>query len=532
MSFTIFPRNAKYGTSSWNRQVVLNKPTTELTTSLENIDNNNNNNNNDNNNTAEAQNEALVERRSMKIELDDSLFKSLQQQVGHDRLTKYTYSRNNTTTDDTTDTMTDTTIPAITTDTTTLMATTENNDNNNNKSIRKLKSSLKIRQVASEPSSPKKYNDHHKTVKFDPVYLERICFFEGSHSPNEIQRFDEKNKYPSFKIKYSSHWPTSSSSLLYQHQHHNKNIQLNKKSFKILEDGACLYGQVTVKNMGYEKLVEIRYTLDGWHTFDNVQAQYQYSKGNHLDVFNFDVNIEPAMEDRGYVRCTVDMAIRYLVKTTNEKGDQVEEEYWDNNNGYNYQIQIVEDDQQKQHHHHEKDKKGDYRNKDNHMEEDDNHHNMIQKPTLKSIKSPSLNRYDFSQSLQKAKTQSKLSPSSSPTTTTTNPSLPDLNTFAASPIPIQRFHRLSLKPTFEEHIPLSISNYSINNSSERRKAHSAPSSPQQSSLLDFFSSSPSSTTTTQQQLHPSLPSISYNELVNRYCFYGSQNPQSSALPIH
>ncbi|CAO3631801.1 unnamed protein product [Cunninghamella echinulata] len=495
--------------------------------------------NNDFSNMTEAQNNALDQRQSMSVKLNDFLFESLQKETGHDRLTKDNYT-------------------AMTTATAAAAAAALQEaiiTNQPTTTLRKLKSSLKIstsRQVASEPSSPKHYHQQ-KSVKFDPVYLERICFFEGSHSPNEIQRLDEKNNCPLFKIKYSSHWPAHlpTSKLLYQSQ---KNVHLMKKSLKVLEGGTCLGGQVAVKNIGFEKNVEIRYTLDGWQTVDNVQAQFQFSKGNQLDIFSFDLNIEPGMDDRGLIRCTVDMAVRYTVKSAHHDSQQQEDEFWDNNNGYNYQIQIVEVNDHQQHLHHqlaentipsplsqkvqsdnhdqdildnkdnkqqeqkESDKKKDIK------DEEDEDDTIIQKPVIKTMKSPSLNRYDFSQSLQKAKKQSKTSSSST--------SLPNMSITTAvtdvSPIPIQRFHRLSLKPTFEEHIPLSISNYSINNSTERRKAYSAPSSPQNSSLLDFFTSSQQQ----QQNNDTSLPPISYTELVNKYCFYGSQNSQSSALSIH
>ncbi|KAI8340429.1 putative phosphatase regulatory subunit-domain-containing protein, partial [Chlamydoabsidia padenii] len=207
------------------------------------------------------------------------------------------------------------------------------------KGARKLKSSLRLATLQDSRKSS------GKAVKFDRLHLEKICLFEETQSPNQVPSSHKVN-LPLFKVEYTQ-WP------LVQHilfQQHRQNVQL-KRSLKLLQDGTLLHGQVVVRNLGYEKVVEIRYTLDGWQTVKNTQATYLHGRGS-LDMFAFDLDIQEGMADRGHRRATIDMAVRYTVTVTDNnyyhrhKEQQYyrhneEMTFWDNNDGHNYQIQIV-----------------------------------------------------------------------------------------------------------------------------------------------------------------------------------------------
>ncbi|KAI8089302.1 putative phosphatase regulatory subunit-domain-containing protein [Halteromyces radiatus] len=426
MSFTIFPRHTKYGESSWNRQVVLRK--------ANEIDNNNY--------STEDVETALDKRRNMQVTLDSTLYQQLQKE-----------------------------------------SSVQGNKRKDN--IKKLKSSL--RPVVSEPTSP--LHGPTKSVKFDPFYLEKVCVFEGSHSPNLIPRYEE-NKCPPFKIVYS-HWPPIQHTL-FQHQ---QNVQL-KRSLKVLDGGSLLHGQVLVRNLGYEKQVEIRYTLDGWQTVENVQAIYQHSRGS-LDTFVYDIDIEQGMADRGHIRVTVDMAVRYTVNINHHQ-----ETFWDNNDGHNYQIQVVETPIQSLPIS-SIDKPTIKQQEQQEEQPSDDHHDLLVPPLKLSSTLSTSHRYDFNQSILKAKHNkpSHPSPLSSPPASPTLPSsIIDTNTEKSTPV------------------SSSLNNNNDDKFIPTKKSYSAPSSP---------SSSPSSL------LNPS--SLSYSDLVNKYCFYGSNtstSPSSPALSIN
>ncbi|CAO3577876.1 unnamed protein product [Absidia cylindrospora] len=386
-----------------------------------------------------------------------------------------------------------------------LQQDTGNGGNGDKGQVRKLKSSL--RQVVSAPTSPqhgpsRRGSGSGKSVKFDPLHLEKVCFFEGSRSPNEVPRFEE-NKVPPFKVMYS-HWPPIQHTIFQQQQ----NVQL-KRSLKLLEGGSILRGQVMVRNLGYEKHVEIRYTLDGWQSVKNVQAIYSHSRGA-LDTFVYEIDIEQGMLDRGHLRVTVDMAVRYIVLTTKNQSIQhrpMEETFWDNNDGYNYQIQVVETAPSSP------TLAPPSSNIDEITSLDDDNERFVPPPPLKSSSASSAKtasyRYDFGQSLMKAK--HKPSSSSPLSSASTSPS----SSPTSENIPIEKKRTdKSIQPPSSSPFD-TIIGYSI-----QRKTQSAPSSPPDThSLLDFFNDSSTN--------HP-LASSSYSDLVNKYCFYGSQDTSSSS----
>ncbi|KAI8337456.1 putative phosphatase regulatory subunit-domain-containing protein, partial [Chlamydoabsidia padenii] len=501
MSFTIFPRHAKYGNSSWKRQVVLNRSTnheSSLSTPTEtqelSTDSSSSDGENDNM-SATAQKEELHKRRSLAVKLDPTLFQRLQQDSGQGQpiMESNTDNKKNATT----------TI-------------------NNNNQVRKLKSSL--RQVVSAPTSPQ--HGPSKSVKFDPFHLEKVCFFEGSHSPNEVPRYEE-NKYPPFKVLYS-HWPPIQHTIFQQQQ----NVQL-KRSLKVLEGGSVLSGQVLVRNLGYHKEVEIRYTLDGWQTVKNVKAGYLHSRGS-LDTFTYEFDIEQGMADRGYVRVTVDMAVRYTVMATvnnknNNNQSGVEETYWDNNDGHNYQIQVVETSRPQTSSSPSlttMDSSSSLPTSSISTKRNDLGFDNDLLPTsslpIKSSTSSASYRYDFGQSLFKAKHNTKPSLSSplssAPTSPCSSPPLSSSPSIPPSPISDSiTINNINIPSTASS----SLSSFDNVKYTSSRKSQSAPSSPESSSLIDFFQSTGN---------HP-LASASYSDLVNKYCFYGSQDT-SPALSIN
>ena len=92
-------------------------------------------------------------------------------------------------------------------------------------------------------------------------------------------------------------------------------------------------GTVKVKNISFEKSVTLRYTLDNWKTFTNVSTTYEPSgiRGDRFDTFSFKVECPSTLK----VGTKLVFAIQYLVENSRE--------FWDNNNGENYEIAYVSD---------------------------------------------------------------------------------------------------------------------------------------------------------------------------------------------
>lgn len=86
-------------------------------------------------------------------------------------------------------------------------------------------------------------------------------------------------------------------------------------------------GVTRVTNLGYEKFVHVRYTLDDWKTYDDVQASYiPGSSDGFTDKFVFTIFLSPNLSE--FSLCQ--LAIRYRVGVW---------EYWDNFNHANYIFQ-------------------------------------------------------------------------------------------------------------------------------------------------------------------------------------------------
>ncbi|KAK3913861.1 Glycogen-binding subunit 76A [Frankliniella fusca] len=99
----------------------------------------------------------------------------------------------------------------------------------------------------------------------------------------------------------------------------------------VVADAALLSiaGQVRVRNLDFHKTVHIRYTIDGWRNFADLQATYvPNSCDGFSDKFTFTLFAGHTMS----VGQRLEMAVRFQCK-----GQQ----YWDNNNGANYCFQCL-----------------------------------------------------------------------------------------------------------------------------------------------------------------------------------------------
>ncbi|KAB5523060.1 putative phosphatase regulatory subunit-domain-containing protein [Coniochaeta sp. 2T2.1] len=96
-------------------------------------------------------------------------------------------------------------------------------------------------------------------------------------------------------------------------------------------DQKCLIGSVVVANLAFQKLVTCRFTLDYWKTTSEVTAEYmsevrpRETPEGH-DRFNFTIKLSDLANLEAK---TLYFCIRYYVNG---------QEYWDNNGGTNFQI--------------------------------------------------------------------------------------------------------------------------------------------------------------------------------------------------
>ena len=95
--------------------------------------------------------------------------------------------------------------------------------------------------------------------------------------------------------------------------------------------GTTIEGVIRVRNIAFEKWTAVRFTLDKWQTTSEVTARYKESLlDGRIDRFTFAIKLADALS-RAEEK-TLFLAVRYSVAGR---------EIWDNNNGRNYQVQVV-----------------------------------------------------------------------------------------------------------------------------------------------------------------------------------------------
>lgn len=88
-----------------------------------------------------------------------------------------------------------------------------------------------------------------------------------------------------------------------------------------------IVGYVMVQNISYEKRVAVRYTHDYWESYTDTSAEYLFSsEDENLDVFVFVITCKKGIDEY-----SVEFAVCYQVAGF---------EYWDNNLGRNYRIDV------------------------------------------------------------------------------------------------------------------------------------------------------------------------------------------------
>jgi hypothetical protein len=98
-------------------------------------------------------------------------------------------------------------------------------------------------------------------------------------------------------------------------------------------DNKNLVGAIAVQNLAFQKLVVARFTLDYWKTTSEVAADYNHDvrrrQNDGCDRFNFSIKL---VDLANLENKTMFFCIHYNVNG---------QDYWDNNNGMNYQVDFT-----------------------------------------------------------------------------------------------------------------------------------------------------------------------------------------------
>ncbi|KAK4248281.1 carbohydrate-binding module family 21 protein [Corynascus novoguineensis] len=194
------------------------------------------------------------------------------------------------------------------------------------------------RRPSSMPGTP----TFSKAVHFDS-HLEHVRHFLQVDRPlavsagsSPVDNYESDTEYP-----FSSDQRTTTRALPFEWEIIMTNFPVETPVRKaqpvrlekvwLSPDQKTLVGSVAVANLAFQKLVACRFTLDYWKTTSEVVAEYvcgihPVETAHSQDRFNFSIKLS----DLAYLESkTLYFCIRYMVSG---------QEYWDNNNGTNFQI--------------------------------------------------------------------------------------------------------------------------------------------------------------------------------------------------
>ena len=173
-------------------------------------------------------------------------------------------------------------------------------------------------------------------VHFDDQ-LEQIQFFFASERPAAISHESSSKN----ECQFTDSFPFTSFNT--EHQMATSAVFDLSNSFVQLEfarfssESSLIVGKILVKNITYQKDVVLRFTFDNWQTISEIRAFYDFqqndetsSKIEGFDRFTFNIKVNEFINLNSEPRC-ITFCVRYNV---------INEEFWDNNFGKNYQLNL------------------------------------------------------------------------------------------------------------------------------------------------------------------------------------------------
>ncbi|CAO3686528.1 unnamed protein product [Umbelopsis vinacea] len=186
-----------------------------------------------------------------------------------------------------------------------------------------VKSSLKCKSAPSTPTCP-------KFVHFN-TELEHVRLFLKGQTPTAVQDdpegLDQDEEDEDKKQIFLPNWPICSSPVELLAK------MVSMESVHLSDDKKSLVGRCQVSNISFEKKVLIRYTFNYWKDTQEIEASYREpcasgdASNSALDRFMFNLPINPTTS-----QTTIFICIKYVVNGR---------EFWDNNEGRNYQVDIM-----------------------------------------------------------------------------------------------------------------------------------------------------------------------------------------------
>lgn len=180
-----------------------------------------------------------------------------------------------------------------------------------------------------------------KAVHFDS-HLEHVRHFLQVDRPlavsagsSPVDAYESDNEYPfpgGAKTRTPPfEWELATTNFPHDNDLIRRSLPARLEKVWLAKDQKSLQASISVANLAFEKLITCRFTLDGWKTTSEVTGGYASSIDAREDAVGHDrFNVSIQLADTANLECkTLFFCIRYSVNG---------QEYWDNNNGSNFQV--------------------------------------------------------------------------------------------------------------------------------------------------------------------------------------------------
>ncbi|KAF1917440.1 putative phosphatase regulatory subunit-domain-containing protein [Ampelomyces quisqualis] len=191
------------------------------------------------------------------------------------------------------------------------------------------------RRPSSMPGTP----TYSKAVHFNEdieqvrhfLQVDRPIAVSAGSSP--VETYDSESEYPFAEGTRSKtpEWEIRLANFPSSETYERQSAPIRVERIFLASDNQTLVGNIACANISFQKLVVARFTLDYWKTTSEVVAEFNHDirkkhKDDGYDRFNFNIKLadQANLESKTLLLC-----VRYQVNG---------QEFWDNNNSINYQV--------------------------------------------------------------------------------------------------------------------------------------------------------------------------------------------------
>ncbi|CAE7188260.1 hypothetical protein PTNB85_07574 [Pyrenophora teres f. teres] len=191
------------------------------------------------------------------------------------------------------------------------------------------------RRPSSMPGTPTYSKAVHFNEEIEQVrhflQVDRPIAVSAGSSP--VETYDSESEYPFTEATRSKtpEWDIKLMNFPVSESYERQTSPVRVERIFLASDHQTLVGNIAVANLSFHKLVVARFTLDYWKTTSEVVAEFNQDvrkkqKEDGYDRFNFNIKLADLanLESKTLLLC-----VRYQVNG---------QEYWDNNNSMNYQV--------------------------------------------------------------------------------------------------------------------------------------------------------------------------------------------------